>query len=95
VDRRRALHRELIASARAEFPQMLATEVPNWAEIERLSVRRAPLGASAPASAAAALYARLWREIRERTGEAVASALPATSSAGAVSEELPQGASAP
>jgi chromosome partitioning protein len=69
VDRRRALHRELIASARAQFPQMLATEVPNWSEIERMTVRRAPLTASAPRSGAAQIYAALWAEIRARGGE--------------------------
>jgi chromosome partitioning protein len=68
VDRRRALHQELITSARAEFPQMLATEVPNWSQIERMSVRRAPLAASAPRSAAALIYQHLWREIRARSG---------------------------
>jgi len=68
VDRRRALHAELIASARAQFPAMLATEVPYWSEIERMSVRREPLPASAPRGEAAALYVRLWREIRARTG---------------------------
>jgi chromosome partitioning protein len=67
VDRRRSLHRELIASARAQFPQMLATEVPNWSEIERMSVRRAPLAALAPRSAAALLYGQLWHEIRVRS----------------------------
>ncbi|HUA89172.1 MAG TPA: hypothetical protein VL994_07040, partial [Steroidobacteraceae bacterium] len=64
---RRALHRELIDSARAAFPQMLATEIPNWSEIERMTVRRAPLAAVAPHSAAAALYGELWREICART----------------------------
>ena len=68
VDRRRALHVELIASTRAQFPGILATEVPYWSEIERMSVRRAPLPASAPKSGAAALYVQLWREIRARTG---------------------------
>ncbi len=67
VDRRRALHRELIASARSEFPQMLATEVPNWSEIERMSVRRAPLAACAPRSPAAAIYRELWAEIGARS----------------------------
>ena len=71
VDRRRALHRELIASARAQFPQTLSTEVPNWSEIERMSVRRAPLAASAPRSDAALLYRQLWQEIRGRSGESV------------------------
>jgi chromosome partitioning protein len=72
VDRRRALHRELIASARTQFPQMLTTEVPNWSEIERMTVRRAPLTASAPCSAAAQIYAALWAEIRTRTAHLVA-----------------------
>jgi cellulose biosynthesis protein BcsQ len=66
VDRRRSLHVELIAEARAQFPQILATEVPYWSEIERMSVRRAPLPASAPGSTATLLYTRLWAEIRER-----------------------------
>jgi len=33
-----------------------------------MSVRRVPLPASAPSSAAALLYARLWAEVRERLG---------------------------
>ncbi len=64
VDRRRSLHQQTISAARAQFAQMLATEVPYWSEIERMSVRRAPLAASAPGSAAALIYARLWAEIR-------------------------------
>ena len=64
VDRRRSLHRDTIAAARADFPQLLATEVPYWSEIERMSVRRAPLPASAPGSTAALIYAQLWAEIR-------------------------------
>ena len=66
VDRRRLLHRELVDSARERYPQILATEVPNWSEIERMSVRRAPLPASAPRSEAAQIYTALWAEIRER-----------------------------
>jgi chromosome partitioning protein len=69
VDRRRALHRELAASLREQFPQMLRTEVPYWSEIERMSVRRAPLPAFAPRSDAALLYNALWAEIGERTGD--------------------------
>ncbi len=66
VDRRRSLHRGIIESARTEFPAMLATEVPYWSEIERMSVRRAPLPACAPTTDAARIYAALWNEIRER-----------------------------
>ena len=68
VDRRRALHRELIFTARAQFPTMLATEVPYWSEIERMSLHRAPLPACAPRSHAALIYRGLWGEIRERIG---------------------------
>jgi chromosome partitioning protein len=66
LDRRRSLHRELIASTRAQFPMMLETEVPYWSDIERMSVRRAPLPAFAPRSEAATLYQTLWGEIERR-----------------------------
>ena len=66
VDRRRALHLETIASTRVAFPEMLATEVPYWSEIERMSARRAPLPAFAPHSPAAQIYAALWAEITRR-----------------------------
>ena len=68
VDRRRSLHRELIASARAKFPMLLATEVPYWSQIERMSVVRAPLPAVAPRSEAALVYCALWAEIGARIG---------------------------
>ena len=66
VDRRRSLHQELIASARAQFPSILATEVPYWSEIERMTVRRAPLPACAPKSDAARIYHTLWDEVQQR-----------------------------
>jgi len=66
VDRRRSLHKEVIASTRAEFPAMLATEVPYWSEIERMTQRRAPIPAFAPESAAAAIYRSLWAEVAAR-----------------------------
>ena len=77
VDRRRALHRELIASTRAEFPGLLATEVPYWSDIERMSVRRAPLPALAPHSTATALYVALWREVGRRLNLPVLPEAPA------------------
>lgn len=69
VDRRRSLHKEVIAATRAEFPNMLATEVPYWSEIERMTQRRAPIPAFAPASAAAVIYQSLWDEVAERMGQ--------------------------
>jgi chromosome partitioning protein len=70
VDSRKSLHDEVIASARKEFPEILATQVPYWSEIERMSVRRAPLPAYAPGSEAGQIYSQLWREIQKRIGNA-------------------------
>ena len=70
VDRRKALHQEVIASTRAQFPGMLKTEVPYWSEIERMSLRRAPLPAYAPRSDAANVYAALWSEVAVKLKQA-------------------------
>lgn len=63
VDLRRSLHRELTATTRRQFPAILKTEVPYWSEIERMSVRRAPLPAFSPSGPATLIYAALWREM--------------------------------
>lgn len=68
VDRRKSLHHEVIASTRAEFQALLATEVPYSSEIERMTQRRAPLPAFSPRSSAALIYAALWAEIEARMG---------------------------
>jgi len=56
----KALHREVIASTREHFPELLATEVPYSSEIERMSLRRAPLPAYSHRSVAAQIYSALW-----------------------------------
>ena len=66
VDRRKSLHRELMESTRKPFPTILAAEIPYWSEIERMSVRRAPLPAYAPKSEAAQAYSALWAEIGKK-----------------------------
>ncbi|HTV16135.1 MAG TPA: AAA family ATPase [Acidobacteriaceae bacterium] len=76
VDLRRSLHRELMASTRQQFPAILATEVPYWSEIERMSLRRAPLPAISPSGTATAICAALWREVAARI-ESHSVALPA------------------
>src|SRR5580692_9150954 len=63
VDRRKSLHHEVIAQTREQFPTVLATEVPYLSEIERMSVRRAPIPAYSPRSPAAQIYSALWAEI--------------------------------
>ena len=66
VDRRRNLHRDIMASTRERYPATLATEVPYWSEIERMTERRAPLPAFAPGSAAARIFGALWAEVSAR-----------------------------
>jgi chromosome partitioning protein len=63
VDRRKSLHHDIIAQTREQFPGMLVTEVPYSSEIERMTLRRAPIPAFAPRSAAAQVYAALWAEL--------------------------------
>jgi cellulose biosynthesis protein BcsQ len=68
VDRRKSLHGEVITSTRAQFPTMLATEVPYSSEIERMTERRAPLPAFSPRSAVGLVYAALWAEVEAQMG---------------------------
>ena len=90
VDRRRALHQELIANARQQFPTMLATEVPYSSEIERMSVRRAPLPAYSPKSEPARIYGALWAETRAHLEAAPRAAAAEPSSRYPESEEAVQ-----
>ena len=66
VDRRKSLHHEIIAATREQFPTMLITEVPYASDIERMTLRRAPVPASSPKSPAAHIYSALWAEIAGR-----------------------------
>ena len=68
VDRRKSLHHEAIEGTRKQFPQVLATEIPYSAEIERTALRRAPLNAYAPGSDAGKVYDFLWSEVKSRLG---------------------------
>jgi cellulose biosynthesis protein BcsQ len=77
VDRRKSLHHEIIASTRELFPQLLETEVPYSSEIERMSVRRAPIPAYSPLSPVGQIYAALWTEIAGRVKLAPAARVPA------------------
>jgi chromosome partitioning protein len=66
VDRRKSLHRDITDSLRRTFPTILETEVPYGSDFEKITLRRAPIEAYAPASAAAEVYRVLWREIDGR-----------------------------
>lgn len=77
IDRRKRLHREIAERLPAERKDVAATTIPALSAIERMSVDREPVTASAPRTAAARCYRELWREARERAGLASATlALP-------------------
>ena len=68
VDRRKSLHHDIIAKTREQFPSLLVTEVPYSSDIERMTLRRAPLPAFAPRSAASQIYSALWAELTSALG---------------------------
>lgn len=68
VDRRKSLHKEILASFPDSHPETLETCIPYSSIVERMGIERAPVAAYAPRSAPAQAYAALWREIEGRLG---------------------------
>ncbi len=66
VDRRKRLQRDLVAHLLRDTPGFLPTAIPNASVIEQMGVERAPVGAFAPTSAAAAAFRQLWADIASR-----------------------------
>lgn len=66
VDRRRRLHKELVESLAADWPELLTTAVPAAAVIERMGLERAPVGVTAPTAPATRAYRALWGEVAAR-----------------------------
>lgn len=66
VDRRRALHRDVIELVHGSYGDIATTVVPMSATVERMGQRRRPVPAYAPSSPATAAYQSLWDEIVER-----------------------------
>ena len=66
VDRRKNLHRRIVAELPQQHPEMLQAAIPTASEIEQMGVHRQPLGAFAPSRPAARAYAALWAEVQAR-----------------------------
>lgn len=62
LDRRRKLHREILASLPAERAQMSSIAIPSASAVEQMAVHREPLHAYAPSSPAALAFKELWVE---------------------------------
>jgi cellulose biosynthesis protein BcsQ len=69
VDGRKRLHREVMASLRAEHASILDTAIPAAADIERMGAVRTVLLEFAPRGRAAAAYEALWADIRARVDQ--------------------------
>ncbi|MBB3229412.1 ParA family protein [Halomonas stenophila] len=66
ADRRRALHREIMATLHERWPLMLSQVVPSASMVERMGLERRPVRDFAPRSPAARAYTALWLELAQR-----------------------------
>ena len=64
IDRRKRLHKEIAERLPTERDDVAVTAIPALSVIEQMAVRRAPVTAFAPRSAASRGYAELWAEVR-------------------------------
>jgi cellulose biosynthesis protein BcsQ len=68
VDRRKALHNEIVATLRETTPELLQTQIPSATQVERMGIHRDVVAAFAPRSKVARAYEQLWDEVEERLG---------------------------
>lgn len=66
VDRRRALHRDVVELLHGRYGDVAQSVVPNAAIVERMGQRRRPVQAYAPSSPATKAYQELWDEVAQR-----------------------------
>ncbi|PVY76823.1 cellulose biosynthesis protein BcsQ [Tamilnaduibacter salinus] len=64
VDRRKSLHRDLVANKDLHLPEGMHTTIPNASAIERMGEERLPVEQVSRRSAAAGAYRDLWSEIQ-------------------------------
>lgn len=64
VDRRKSLHRSMLAEGDTQLKGLLRGYIPYASDIERMGETRAPVCVVAPRSAASHAYRLLWKEIR-------------------------------
>ncbi len=63
VDRRKRLHRDILADLTRQRADVAGAAIPAMSLIEQMAVRRAPLPAYSPRSLATRCYQELWQEI--------------------------------
>lgn len=66
VDRRKRLHLDIIERLAEDYPDLLATHIPDASDVERMGIHRQPLPAYAPSGIAAGAYRALWDELERK-----------------------------
>lgn len=66
VDRRKKMHRDIMANLAESHPEILTTTIPYSSDIERMGLERMPLGGYVKKSQSIAAYDALWQEILVR-----------------------------
>jgi len=66
VDRRKRLHLDIIERLAKDYPELLATRIPDASDVERMGIHRQPLPAYAPSSTATRAYRALWDELERK-----------------------------
>ncbi len=67
VDRRKKMHREIMATVSKAYSGVLPSFIPYLAEIEKMGIHRAPVGEFSPKSVASKSYQTLWDKFQETT----------------------------
>lgn len=68
ADRRKTLHRQMLATPPPELKQLLPGYIPYASDVERMGEKRQPVHWFAPRSTAAHAYRLLWRSISRGKG---------------------------
>ncbi|MGZ4981191.1 MAG: ParA family protein [Methylobacter sp.] len=66
VDRRKKMHRDIMEALSESHPEILTTAIPYASDIERMGLKRMPLGGYIKNSQSTAAYEALWQEILNR-----------------------------
>ncbi len=70
VEKRKTLHREMMAHIHARFPDMLKIVIPYRSEVEKMGLVRAPLAVAFPRSPATLAFRKLWEALQTGMREA-------------------------
>ncbi len=65
VERRKRLHKDIVATMQGQYPEILESAIPYLADVEKMGQNRAPVCAFAANSRAARAYENLWTELIE------------------------------